>query len=75
MNITVTIADANASERLQTIGVALGTTGSDVEQKGHLANHLKTITRNLYERGDKIERQTSADQTAKDIADADIDAS
>lgn len=65
MTITVTIDPSVESVGIQTIAKALGVNNvTDVEAKGHLATHLKTIVANLYVRGDQMKRDETANATA-----------
>jgi len=75
MNITVTINPAVESAGIQTIGKALGKTGTDADLKGHLSDYLKSTVASLYVKGDKIQRVAAEDQTALDIAAANISTS
>lgn len=69
MTITVKIDDAVASAGIQTIAVALGVKGvTDEEARMHLANHLRTITAQLYVEGDKMKREASAAAEAEAAA-------
>jgi hypothetical protein len=64
MQATVTISADVESVGIQTIAIALGVTGSDEQCRVHWANHLKTITAQLYVRGDQIKRANQADAAA-----------
>ena len=68
MDITITIDPTVATLGIQTIAVALGVTGSDEECRIHLANHLRTITAQLYVRGDQKNRETTANSAAETAA-------
>jgi hypothetical protein len=64
MTITITIDPTVESVGIQTIAKALNVTGTDADCRLHLANHLRTITANLYVRGDQLKRDETANATA-----------
>lgn len=68
MTITLTIDPAVESVGIQTIAKALSVTGTDEQCRGHLANHLRSVTANLYVRGDQIKRTEQADASAVSAA-------
>lgn len=72
MDITITIDPAVESVGIQTIGKALGVTGSDAELKGHLANDLRKRVANLFVSGDRMIREQQAEASAVTAAEAHI---
>ena len=68
MDITITIDPAVESQGIQTIGKALGVTGTDADLQGHLGQHLRTVVAQLYVRGDKLKREATANSAAETAA-------
>jgi len=75
MDVTVTIDNSVASDRIKAIGVALNVTGTDQELRRHLHRHLKGIAKSLYLRGSQIQRENAENQASEDAAEADFTSS
>lgn len=72
MNITITIKTDNETELIQSIGTAMGTTGTDREQQGHLTEKLTKITRDLYNQGAEQDDLKAKRDGYKTVSDRDI---
>lgn len=69
MIITITIDPAVATVGIQTIAVALKLNNvTDEEARVALGNYLRTITAQLYVRGDQINRESQASASAEAAA-------
>lgn len=75
MDVTVTIDNSVASDRIKAIGVALNVTGTDQELRGHLHAHLKEVTKSLYLRGAETQRENAERQASEDAAESDFTSS
>jgi len=65
MIITITIDPTVESVGIQTVAVALGLNSvTDEQARLALGQHLRTITANLYVRGDQMKRAVTADAAA-----------
>lgn len=69
MNITITIPTETASDRLQAMGKALNTNGTDQDQKRHVTDSVQEHLRNLYRSGSRMLREEAEELDAKTKAD------